>query len=205
MDSPAIELGIVAAGRLGEPHDSPPARQPHRLAEPEEPIVVEVEDLVEERRQVVPGVRREVHAGLLGLLTEVLPVSPAAHVLKMAQGREVGVGEHQGLDPLRRDHRRVHGDHRTEAVPDQPRPVDLQDVEQGDQVAGVIERRVARRRRVAVAVPAQVVGGHAALLRQHLHGPARGTRSKGRRSRRGSAPRQDRCPSVARERSDRWR
>ena len=60
----------------------------------------------------------------------------------------------------------------------------------------MVGRRVTRRRGVAVAVAAQVVGRHAVRSRSAPASPCRGTRSTGRRSGRGSGPRPGPTPPA---------
>ncbi len=94
-------LGVVAAGRMGQPQETIEAGQADGLAELQEPLAVKVEDLVEEPAQVVPVLIRKRDAGLRRFLAEVLPVAPAAHVFQVPQRREGWVGQDDRVDPIR--------------------------------------------------------------------------------------------------------
>ena len=94
-------LGIVAASGIGQPQQTIKARQADGLAELQEPLAIEVEDLVEEPAQIIPVLIGKRHARLGSLLAKVLPVAPAAQVFQVAQRRERRVGQDEGIDPVR--------------------------------------------------------------------------------------------------------
>ena len=115
---------------------------------------------------------RKRHARLGGLLAEVLPVAPAAHVLQVPQCGEARVGEDDGVDSIREEHGRVHRDDGAEAVADQHGPIDLQRVHDRQAIAGLVGRRVAVLGQSAVAVAAQVERRHPERAAEHSHGLA---------------------------------
>ena len=121
-------LGVVAAGGVRQPQQTIEAGQADGLAEPQEPLAVQMEDLVEEPAQIVPMFVRERHTRLGRLLAEVLPVAPAAQVFQVPKRRERRVGEHECIDPVGIQHGRVHRDHAAETVADKHRPIDLEGV-----------------------------------------------------------------------------
>ena len=86
-------LGIVAASGMGQTQETIEARQADGLAKLQEPLAIEMEDLVEEPAQIIPVLVGKRHARLRGLLAKVLPVAPAAQVFQVAERREGRVGQ----------------------------------------------------------------------------------------------------------------
>ena len=81
-------LGVVAAGGMGQSQETIQAGQADGLTKLQEPLAIEMKDLVEEPAQVIPVLGGKGHARLRGFLAKVLPVPPAAQIFEMAEGRE---------------------------------------------------------------------------------------------------------------------
>ena len=71
------DLGIVTAGGFGQAQQAIEAGQADGLTEPQEPLAVEVEHLVEEPAEVVPVLIGEGHPRVGGFLRESSASGPS--------------------------------------------------------------------------------------------------------------------------------
>ncbi len=166
-------LGVVAAGGIGEPQEAVEAREADSLTKTQEALAVQVKHLVEESAEVVPMLIRESDSGVGGFLAEVLPVAPPAHVFQVPKGGEAGVGEHEDVDAIGEEHRGVHGDDGTKAVTGECGVLDFESVHDRQSIGSLISGGKTVARKAAVAVAAEVERRHAERAAQDSHGLAK--------------------------------
>ena len=197
--SPASAFESSPQVVLPEPEQPVQRGQADGLAELEQPLAVEVDHLVEELAEVVPVLVRELDAR-----------RPRPRRGRSASGptgsRLPGGGGPGSRGRRRRPPRPARGRAPPRAAAITPPKLWPTSRAFGapiasisaKQVGRVVGRGVAVGRDVAVAVAAEVVGGHAVGRRPARSSPCRGTRSRGRPSRRGSGRRRAPRPPAGR-------
>ena len=133
------------------------------------PLLRQVDGRVDQIAQVRAPLGRDLVARALERGDPVAPAGPPVVRAQVLERRQRGLDRHDLADPVGMAGGEVERDVRAVAVADQRRPLELESVEQPEQVVRHVVGGVARRRRAAVAVPAQVVGEDPEAVGQRRH------------------------------------